>query len=409
VTDPIIEHNVERLLRRCVPRVPAEQIERSLARAERRRPAPARHRWLPVAAAGTLAIAVWLALLSRPATNGTPAAIPQEQPPGPETLKEIDRLIGDLGASAEDLRLKAERRLREIGSPALPSLDKALYHENPDVRISARDLAKDIRKELAAKAAIAKAQADSAPIREGVRKVRERWTARDFTDMEEVVRDAFKPAKLAVIRYVPRKQLGTQFLVGKSNVNSRDSLSRELADALDAQDGLVFVSNADHAVIAYGSTFLFTLPDKKGWSAYVYAETVPGTPVVNRKGHPYVVETYNTRLLASADNRQVWGLDPDEIEWVDQNFEQIIDKEIQLSPHAGGGLKVEKVSAGSIGSTRGLLAGDIVKDVNGQSINAVKDLKTLFDNPALRQQSGLRITLERAGKPLVLEYRPLPR
>jgi hypothetical protein len=32
-----------------------------------------------------------------------------------------------------------------------------------------------------------------------------------------------------------------------------------------------------------------------------------------------------------------------------------------------------------------------------------------MSNPAMKQQSGLRLTIERAGKPVVIEYRPLPK
>jgi len=129
----------------------------------------------------------------------------------------------------------------------------------------------------------------------------------------------------------------------------------------------------------------------------------------NRVGQAYSMESFKSRLLASAESRQVWGMDPDEIDWAIQNTDQIVDREFQVSPFSGGGLKIDSVSSGSIGATRGLMAGDVVRDVNGQPLNNLTDIRTLMNNPAMRQQSGLRITVERAGKPFVLEYRPLPR
>jgi S1-C subfamily serine protease len=72
-------------------------------------------------------------------------------------------------------------------------------------------------------------------------------------------------------------------------------------------------------------------------------------------------------------------------------------------------VRVESVAAGSVGAARGLMAGDIVRDVNGLPLNSLAELKNMMNNPAMKQSSGLRITVERAGKPLVLEYRPLPR
>ncbi len=134
-----------------------------------------------------------------------------------------------------------------------------------------------------------------------------------------------------------------------------------------------------------------------------------GAGKTNRVGQAYTSEAFKSRLLASAENRQVWGLDPDEIDWASQNAERIMDQDFVISPHGGGGVRVEGVTAGSIGAARGLLVGDVVRDVNGQPLNNIADLRTLLSGPQMRQQSGLRITVERAGKPVVIEYRPLPR
>ena len=80
-----------------------------------------------------------------------------------------------------------------------------------------------------------------------------------------------------------------------------------------------------------------------------------------------------------------------------------------MAPFAGGGLRIESVTAGSIGAARGLVAGDVIREVNGQALNNIGDVKTLMSNPTMKSQTGLRLTIERAGKPVVIEYRPLPR
>jgi len=131
-----------------------------------------------------------------------------------------------------------------------------------------------------------------------------------------------------------------------------------------------------------------------------------GRPKIDKA---YTSESYKSRLLASADTRQVWGLDQDEIEWAGQNAEQILDRDFQVAPYAGGGLRLEGVTAGSIGAARGLLAGDVLREVNGQALNNITDVRTLMNNPTMKTQTGLRLTIERAGKPIVIEYRPLPR
>jgi hypothetical protein len=134
----------------------------------------------------------------------------------------------------------------------------------------------------------------------------------------------------------------------------------------------------------------------------------PG-PKTNRSGQAYSGEQFKSRLLAQADTRHVWGLDPDEIDWAVQNSDRILDQDFRVSPSGQGGLRVDSVAAGSIGATRGILAGDVVREVNGQPLSSVGDIKNLLNNPSMRQQQGLRITVERAGKPVVIEYRPLPR
>jgi hypothetical protein len=135
----------------------------------------------------------------------------------------------------------------------------------------------------------------------------------------------------------------------------------------------------------------------------------PGGRPTAKIGQAYTSETYKSRLLASADSRQVWGMDQDEIEWASQNFEQIMDRDFQVAPYAGGGLRIEGVNAGSIGAARGLVGGDVLREVNGQPLNNIADVRTLMNNPAMKSQTGLRLTVERAGKPMVIEYRPLPK
>ncbi len=136
----------------------------------------------------------------------------------------------------------------------------------------------------------------------------------------------------------------------------------------------------------------------------------PGAgPKANRVGQPYASDGFKSRLLASAENRQVWGIDPDEVDWASQNADRIMDQDLAVSPHGSGGVRIESVSAGSIGAARGLMVGDVVRDVNGQPLNNIADLRALLSAGKMKQQSGLRITVERAGKPVVLEYRPLPR
>ena len=143
------------------------------------------------------------------------------------------------------------------------------------------------------------------------------------------------------------------------------------------------------------------------------AAGAPGAPPVRgasaKTGQAYTSEGFKSRLLASAESRQVWGMDQDEIEWASQNAEQIMDRDFQVAPYAGGGLRIESVNAGTIGAARGLLAGDVLREVNGQPLNNIADVRQLMSSGQMQKQTGLRLTIERAGKPVVIEYRPLPR
>ena len=130
---------------------------------------------------------------------------------------------------------------------------------------------------------------------------------------------------------------------------------------------------------------------------------------VNRIGQAYQSTSFKSQLLASTDNRIVWGLDLEEIEWAMQNQDSIMDQAFQVSPSASGGIRLDRVQTGSIGAARGVLTGDIIREVNGQPLNSVADVKTLMSTQAMRAQSGMRISIERAGKPVSIEYRPLPK
>jgi hypothetical protein len=162
---------------------------------------------------------------------------------------------------------------------------------------------------------------------------------------------------------------------------------------------------------------LFKGPEGKTQELTIESELITGPPGSKtagavrgaRAGQAYQSDQYKSRLLASADSRQVWGLDPAEIDWASQNADKIMDGDFQVSPNSGGGVRIEGVTPGSIGAARGMMAGDVVRDVNGQPLNSIADVRTLMNNPAFKSQNGLRVTVERAGKPVVLEYRPLPR
>jgi hypothetical protein len=132
------------------------------------------------------------------------------------------------------------------------------------------------------------------------------------------------------------------------------------------------------------------------------ADLRPPSPL----GEPYRPEMYQSRRLAFTDNREIWGIDDRELDWAAQNLRRSLDRDIQISPGAGGGLRIDFLSPDSMPAARGMKLGDVLREVNGRPISSLGDLQAILSSPT---KTVVRLTLDRAGKPLVIEYRPLPR
>ncbi len=65
--------------------------------------------------------------------------------PDPDQDAEIRRLVGLLGDEVYKTRAEAERKLVAMGAIALPELDKAIEHPDPEVRWRAFEAAERIR------------------------------------------------------------------------------------------------------------------------------------------------------------------------------------------------------------------------------------------------------------------------
>lgn len=141
--------------------------------------------------------------------------------------------------------------------------------------------------------------------------------------------------------------------------------------------------------------------------AHADIASIIGMP--DRIGDAYSAEKFKSKNLASADNRQVWGIDPAEIDWVSRNIDRILDGDVRLAPEPGGGLRIESIKPGSVVAARGLVAGDLLREIHGNAVRSVAEVRTLMNNPAMKQKTALRLTIERAGKPVVIEYQPLTR
>ncbi len=359
------------------------------------------------ASAGLL---VAILLLGAPVQSGSLDASPAQDARTREAVEEARRLVPDLGSTDGEAKERARARLEAIGKPALEVLERALYPEEPEVRYQAKELLKAIRWAVQVESRVA-------PVREGVRRTRERWAARDFKEIGEAAREAFRPLELAFVHYAPKLEVGDRletdteegprgFRPFDRTGGRRDLLTAEVVRALDKNDGLVFLGEAREPVDR-SDVFNFTLPDRKGWSAWLVVQ------LVSRKdGRPaaasYRGERYRSRLLASSESRLVWGIDPDEADWASANFEAALAAQLRVSPQARG-VRLDEVASGSLFHARGLLAGDLVRDLNGQAVRSLEDVRAILVSPASKGRTGLRLGLEREGRSLVLEYRVLPR
>ncbi|MHC5039105.1 MAG: hypothetical protein ACYTHM_17490 [Planctomycetota bacterium] len=90
----------------------------------------------------------WIPLFLILVAVGTATAVEEEPPPpkdGKALLEKIDRLISRLGSDLWKEREDATKALVEIGEAAIPALEKALNHEDPEVRLRAGLILEEVR------------------------------------------------------------------------------------------------------------------------------------------------------------------------------------------------------------------------------------------------------------------------
>ena len=377
MTNPVLDDNLRRLLQRSSPRLSEKDLDRAFARFEgRRKPAPWHGRVLAsVAAALLLGLLGWLALHAppRPATPGA------QEPGKKESPEEVARWIADLGSVSPEVQEKAKERLLAMGPSALGPLERALYHEDPEVRVQSQVVARVVRRRT-------EIQGSLAFVRAAVKIVRAHWSARDFKDISAVVRDAFDPQETGLIHYVPRKSVGPVFGIVRKSVETPgvhelvathdiDALTPAQVATLDKDDGILFLG--DHAVISDLSEIcVFTLPDKVGWSAYV----VVGIPGLTNPD-----ATSMTIACAQGDLADFFG-------------------DARLAPQSGGGVKVSAIDPHDAQLGKVIKKGDVLRALNGTPTDTVPDLLRLVDRPA-----GSTMTVDRDGKVFTVQIKILQR
>jgi hypothetical protein len=331
MNESVLDENLRQIFRRCTPRVTGDDLDRALARFEgRRRPAPV-HARVVAAAAAALALAGvlgWVALSPAP----RPALAPARQ----SSPEEIAKQITDLGAASPEVREKAKARLIAMGPAALELLERAIYHEDPEVRVASQAVAKIVRRAEEIRPTLNFNRAS-------VKLARARWTARSFTSLEDAVTAAFEPAFVMNVHYVPRRSIGSFFDMRPG----QDSLSKEIVAALSQGDGIVYLDQ-DGKLVDLGPRCCFTLPDKVGWSAYVVVDL--------EKREPGDITLLN---MVVGEGEGDWAFQAE-----------------GLRPQSGGGLKIVDLAPKSSFS-RVLKNGDLLRSIGGKVPAGPRDLEPL--------------------------------
>ncbi len=113
---------------------------------------------------------------------------------------------------------------------------------------------------------------------------------------------------------------------------------------------------------------------------------------------------YKSRNIHSSQSRDVWLMDPKEIQWTLEIFPEDMKKTIGFEPNENG-LQVTRINSGGIGLSRGLQLKDTVLSVNGQSIKSAVDLEKSLKDPRNERRRSIIIVVYRDGRKVVIEYR----
>jgi len=135
---------------------------------------------------------------------------------------------------------------------------------------------------------------------------------------------------------------------------------------------------------------------------------VPGGIPVPQPGVAWEKAKYATKKNESRtdDNREVWEVDRKEMEWAGANWESVLQG-VNVEPYPGGGLKINSLPDGGYASDRGFRAGDVLKVVNGQSIDSMVRLQEVMKGMA-RNQTTLNVVVDRSGRLYTLQYQVQP-
>ena len=136
-----------------------------------------------------------------------------------------------------------------------------------------------------------------------------------------------------------------------------------------------------------------------------FAPSAPvAVPLTGGPATPWSPAKYTTKKdpARSNENMEVWNVDRKEVDWAGLNVDGILVG-VSLEPFSGGGLKINTLPEGSFIHDRGLKAGDVVKSINGQSIDSIAKLQEIMKGLS-KNATTLTVTVDRSGRPYTLQY-----
>lgn len=115
-------------------------------------------------------------------------------------------------------------------------------------------------------------------------------------------------------------------------------------------------------------------------------------------GTPYDASRFSTKLTMNNPTQKLYAVDPDEVLWGVANQRAILDG-AGFAP-AEGGLRVTRVTPGSILEARGFEADDVIQLVNGTPVDSIESLRKIGET----HPRTIQVQINRAGQVIRLFY-----
>ncbi len=167
--------------------------------------------------------------------------------------------------------------------------------------------------------------------------------------------------------------------------------------------------NEDSAVFTDGTRQLVVRRDEAGTGEM--GPVSMGKRRTDMAGKSYDPADFKSRLRPGTkeSGRPIYEIDQEEIQWIQQNIDTVLENDVKLAVFGGGGLQVTEVTPGSIAEARGISRNDVVKSVNGEQVTSLADLRRIQTKLQGSRQNSMTIEIDHAGRPVWIQYQIMPK